>query len=319
MEDPILVTVVTPIYNTGREVIESIDSVESSGFESREHVLVDDASTDDSPALVLAHLKEIGSKAIWVQNESNRGIAGTKMRALQLAQGKYIVSLSDDRMRPNMLHEAVNCLEAQPELDVVFGLVSRFEHGTNRALGVIGHWKGQEIPGEVIDAREMASELLLQCFIPSMAAVIRRETLLRFGYDESMIIEDYPLWIRMLTSGCRFAHIPSVWIDYRQTSNSIQKRKPSAVEFDALRSRMLFRDSGLMDKREFERVIWRVYWSKITVFETKHRRSAFTTLAKECCSYPSSPLVGLWLYGQVFFAKYMSRLQRWIIRHFSGD
>ena len=85
------VTVVIPVYNGGRYLRESIDSVLAQTFHDYEIVCVDDGSTDDSPVL----LQEYGARLRVVRQE-NSGQSAARNVGVKLARGEYIALLDQD-------------------------------------------------------------------------------------------------------------------------------------------------------------------------------------------------------------------------------
>ncbi|HWH03492.1 MAG TPA: glycosyltransferase family 2 protein, partial [Gemmatimonadales bacterium] len=52
-----LVSVVTPVYNTGKYLAECIESVLAQTFTDFEYVILDNASTDDSPEIIARYAR----------------------------------------------------------------------------------------------------------------------------------------------------------------------------------------------------------------------------------------------------------------------
>jgi glycosyltransferase involved in cell wall biosynthesis len=273
------VSVVTAVYNTGKEVLETLDSVSKNDWDDMEHLILDDASTDDSVEIIRAYLERTGYRATLEQNPENKGIAYTRQVLVERSRGTYYIGISDDRMRPHRIQHSVEWMDLHPQVGVVFGMAHIFEHGTERSLGISPGWEGPVGPDGVIDSRDLAHVLLKNNFIPSMTTTIRREWLVRVGYDTSFLIEDYPLWMRLLCAGCKFGFVPEVWVDYRKIGSSVQVTRASRVALDALRSKLILWDSGLVENHVVLRECWFYYWRKWTVFETQHRREAYTALS----------------------------------------
>lgn len=274
-----LVSITTPMYNTGREVLETIDSIRKSSYPNVEHLIVDDASTDDSVELVRAYLEETGHSARLVVHSKNQGIAATRQHLLALAQGEFVVGVSDDLVRPDRIAQDVRCLMAADE-DVVgvFSLAQTFLHGTNEVLGIKGKWNGETDSKGRIDPRELAERLLESNFIAAMTCTLRRKVVVDVGYDTRFFIDDYPMWVRLLKAGYSFAYRDVVSMDYRITSNSVRQGHASRIALDALKSKVMFEGSGLIPDRRVHQEAWQYFWSKLTVFNSQHRRLALQSL-----------------------------------------
>lgn len=94
-----LVSALIPTYNRADRVGGAIDSALAQTHDELEVVVVNDGSTDDTPA-VLAEYAD-NDRVRVRHNEENRGIAATFDRAAEVANGEYLGILGDDdRWRP---------------------------------------------------------------------------------------------------------------------------------------------------------------------------------------------------------------------------
>ena len=100
-----LVSIVMPNYNGGKYLKETIDSVLSQTFDNWELLFVDDCSTDNSLEIVRSYADE---RIRIFQNETNRGAAVSRNRAIEAANGRWIAFLdSDDLWLPEKLEKQV--------------------------------------------------------------------------------------------------------------------------------------------------------------------------------------------------------------------
>ena len=108
-----LVSVVIPVHNGGRFLAEAIDSVLAQGYPHREVVVVDDGSTDDSPAIARA-------RPVRYQRQENQGVAAARNAGLAAARGELIAFLDqDDVWLPHKLDAQVAFLLEHPSVDMV--------------------------------------------------------------------------------------------------------------------------------------------------------------------------------------------------------
>lgn len=98
-----LVSIITPTYNCGRFIAETIESVLAQSYQDWELIVSDDCSTDDTVEVVRPYL-ERDSRIRYICNEHNSGAAITRNAALREAKGRWIAFLdSDDLWRPEKL------------------------------------------------------------------------------------------------------------------------------------------------------------------------------------------------------------------------
>lgn len=105
-----LFSVIVPVYNTERYVSECLDSVLGQTFQDFELVVVNDGSTDGSPAICQRLATEHPDKVRYV-SQSNRGLLATRCRGVREASGDYVVTLdSDDALRIDALERIAESL-----------------------------------------------------------------------------------------------------------------------------------------------------------------------------------------------------------------
>jgi len=116
-----LVSVIIPTHNRAALLPEALHSVvaqEGTGelFEM-EVIVVDDASTDASPAVVRRY-----PGVRYIRLATNRGVSAARNAGLRASTGQYVAWLDDDDLwLPHRLQAHVPVLEANPALGVLYG------------------------------------------------------------------------------------------------------------------------------------------------------------------------------------------------------
>lgn len=96
-----LVSIVTPTYNCGRYISETIESVLAQTYQNWEMLIVDDCSTDNTKEVVESFTDP---RIHYFCLDRNSGAALARNRALSIAKGRWIAFLdSDDLWRPEKL------------------------------------------------------------------------------------------------------------------------------------------------------------------------------------------------------------------------
>ncbi|WP_019037506.1 glycosyltransferase family 2 protein [Psychroflexus tropicus] len=90
-----LVSIITPVYNSEAYILETIKSVQDQLYTNWEHILVDDKSSDNSPAIIKEVAKE-DQRIKFTQLEENSGPAIARNKAIELAKGRYLAFLDAD-------------------------------------------------------------------------------------------------------------------------------------------------------------------------------------------------------------------------------
>ena len=114
-------SIVIPIYNVGKYVRKTIDSVTSQTYDNLEIVCVNDGSTDDCPQILSAYAAQ--DKRIKVVNQQNQGTYIARQVGVEAAEGDYIVFLDgDDELKPEACAQIVSMVN-ETDADIVqFGM-----------------------------------------------------------------------------------------------------------------------------------------------------------------------------------------------------
>ena len=84
-----LVSVITPTYNCGQFIGETIESVQKQTYKNWEMIIVDDCSTDNTKEIVEEYIKK-DNRIQYHCLETNSGAAVARTRAMQIADGEYM-------------------------------------------------------------------------------------------------------------------------------------------------------------------------------------------------------------------------------------
>lgn len=177
-----LVTVVTPSFNQGRFIRDTIESVLSQDYPNLEYMVIDGGSTDDT----LSILKSYGDRFAWV-SEQDRGQAHAINKGWRCAKGEILAWLnSDDIYQPGAIRTAVEFLIHNQQAGMVYGEAYHVDES------------GQPIDRYPTDPFD-PDRFLERCSICQPTVFVRRAVIEDVGYlDESLnFCLDYELWIRI--------------------------------------------------------------------------------------------------------------------------
>lgn len=117
MPDEMRISAIIPAFNGANYLSETIRSVLCQTRAPYEIIIIDDGSTDDTPSVAASF-----GNAIRYDRQPHRGLSATLNRGVQLARGNLFAFLdSDDVWVPDKLQKQVAVLQANPEMDMVFG------------------------------------------------------------------------------------------------------------------------------------------------------------------------------------------------------
>jgi glycosyltransferase involved in cell wall biosynthesis len=197
------VSVIVPVHNYADYVIEALESVAAQTLALIDLVVVDDASTDDSLAMITdwaSRRKDRFNRLLIVQHAENAGLAGARNSGFAAAETQFVLPLdADNRLRPA-------CCERL--LDVLAGTEAAF------AYPAIQHF-GEAT--DVIGAEPFSALRLLQGnYIDAMALVAKWAWAAAGGYAHIRYgWEDFDFWARLVEQRQFGISVPEILADYR--------------------------------------------------------------------------------------------------------
>lgn len=196
------VSVIIPNYNHARFLHERIQSVLAQRFDDYEIILLDDASTDNSRAVLESFRSHPKVKTILYNRENSGSPFRQWYKGIEQAGGQWIwIAESDDGSEPDFLEECVKETKRHANLTMVFcasWLVDQ-EGGKRERQSV--NFAGAF--GNGIDL--LREQMLFQNVLPNAGAVLFRHEALR-GVDRSFLQSfrwcgDWALWNALLLKG----------------------------------------------------------------------------------------------------------------------
>ena len=196
-----LVSIVTPSYNQGQFLEETIRSVLDQDYPHIEYIIVDGGSTDDS----LEIIRRYADRLAWWVSEPDRGQTDAINKGFTRAQGEILAWLnSDDTYLLHAVKEAVSFLQAYPEIGMVYGDANLVDE----AGAIIG-----KFPARQTDYHRLRRGYV---HIPQQSSFFRADLWRQVGpLDPTFYFAmDYDLWVR-LSSIAPLQYHPRLWANFR--------------------------------------------------------------------------------------------------------
>ena len=198
-----LLSVVMPTHNRPSQLSLAAESVLSQTTTAVELVIVDDASSDDTPEVTerLARDKRVRV----IRNEASVGPGGARNQGIAAATGEFLGFCDDDdAWLPDAAAALIRALDDRPEL----GFVTSWHRVVHDRSGRTVDYRGPTDFG--------AAELLWFNFVALPFGVIRRSHYGELSFDQTLPpCEDWDLWLR-----CAQQHpvgvVPRVLYSYHQ-------------------------------------------------------------------------------------------------------
>lgn len=189
-----VVSIVIPAYNHAAYLAETIESVFRQTYRQWELIVIDDGSTDETPAII----QRYRDPRIRTFRHDNRGLSATLNRGVSLARGRYFAFLpSDDVYEPDKLTVQVEVLEKNPTVGIVFSRQTVIDaQGEPTAEKQVQSW----FEVSFTTKEEIFPALFERDFLSTPTHLLRMECFARVGlFDESLVTtQDYDLWVRIL-------------------------------------------------------------------------------------------------------------------------
>lgn len=186
------VSVITPSYNQGRFIERTLRSVSSQVGVELEHIVVDGGSSDQTVEILKAF-----KPAVRWESERDKGQTDAVNKGLRATTGEIIGWLnSDDIYYPGAITKVVAFFDANPDVDVVYGMADHIDLEDNAF---------ESYPTEPWDFQRLKET----CFICQPALFFRRRLVEQYGYldDALNYCMDYEYWLRLGKAGVRFAYL----------------------------------------------------------------------------------------------------------------
>jgi glycosyltransferase involved in cell wall biosynthesis len=210
------VSVVIPCFNDGAYIDEAVDSVLAQTYQDFEIIIVNDGSTDPRTNDILSNYSRPKTRVIQT---ANQGVARARNRAIEEARGEFILPLdADDKIGKEYLEEAVEVIDGDPDVGIVYCLTEFFGNKT-------GLW---ELPPYSLEGM-LLDNLICNC------ALFRKkdwETVNGFNSTMKYCYEDWDFWLSLVELGRKVYRIPKVSFYYRITDGSRQRSATEEQMFD---------------------------------------------------------------------------------------
>ncbi len=212
------ITVLMPVYNGERFLVDAIESVLRQSFRDFELLVLDNGSTDGSASIAAA----CDDPRIRIfRNETNLGLVKSRNLGIREARGRYVAFLDcDDIALPHRLRIQHEFLEDNPEFALVGSRILLIDER--------GEFSGRFSRFEAApDA--IPPILLFDNYFAQSAVMARREALADEPYREEFpCAEDYDLFTR-IASRYRTWNIPEVLTLYREHGGGLSKKRRDLI------------------------------------------------------------------------------------------
>lgn len=184
MGSQIQISVIMPAYNAGRYIEQAIESVLMQKI-ALELIIIDDGSKDHTAECVEKYRND--SRVIFIQNQSNAGVAESRNLGIRRARGKYTAFLdADDWWVQDKLLQQYRKLEENGMVLCCTGRELRNADGSKTGKYI------------AVPERITYDMLLRTNYIPCSSVLLKTEVAREFYMCHDELHEDYILWLQVL-------------------------------------------------------------------------------------------------------------------------
>lgn len=225
MNNSPLISIITPIYNGEKYILETIQSVLSQTYENWEMIIVDNKSTDNS----METIKTICDERIRIISleYNSGGPARPRNIGIENAEGEYIAFLdADDVWLPEKLEKQVSFMQ---ETNANF--TSCYCRLINASGDAVFLSKKSSFYYKLISKKTIC-DVIKHSFIITSSVLIKKDLLFKFSEEKSFrAVEDFDMWLRVLViDTTKYKYQDERLIQYRLLENSASDRSNVLVQ-----------------------------------------------------------------------------------------
>ncbi|WP_066890575.1 glycosyltransferase family 2 protein [Clostridium nigeriense] len=214
-----LVSIITPTYNCGKFIEETIKSVIDQSYDNWEMIIVDDCSTDNTKEVVEKYINN-DKRIKYYLLEENSGAAVTRTKAMELASGNYIAFLDSDDLW--MRDKLKNQLDFMKNNNYAFSCTA-YEQ-----IDEVGNPLNKVIKTKL---KTDYNGILLSCPVGNSTVMYDVDKLGKFVVPNIRKRNDDALWLQILKKEKYIYGMPDILMKYRIRSNSISSNKIELVKY----------------------------------------------------------------------------------------
>ncbi len=215
-----LVSVVMAAKNYARFLPTAVQSVFAQTFTDWELLVIDDGSTDHTPAAVQPFLAD--ARVRYLRSD-RLGQPRAKNLGIRLSRGEFVAFLdADDAWEPTKLAKQLALFREKPEIGVVFCRRSLIDEKGNPLAAK---------PQTALQRGRVLPQMFVQNFVCFSSVVVRRAVFSHVGAFDAQwdLAIDFDLWLRV-AKHYRFDFVDEELVQYRTGHGNLSKKLLDRVD-----------------------------------------------------------------------------------------
>ena len=219
-----LISIIIPSYNVASYLPDACDSLLAQTYANWEGIIIDDGSSKDNTAEVAQAYCAKDKRFRYIYQE-NKGLSGARKTGIDAAKGAYIQFLdADDALLPSRLEEMLQIANQADEKTIFY---SDFTIGLNNTLkGNLANSSRPHSIGRALHFMDMFTGWRTKFLFVPACPFFPTAIFSTIDYDASLrSVEDWDLYLSILSKGYVFMPMPSKNILYRENPGGLSKNK----------------------------------------------------------------------------------------------
>lgn len=222
MEFKDTVAVVVLTYFSEKTIEETLESIKNQTYNKKliELIISDDCSMDGTNEVISNWLKKnkyLFYSVNFLRHKENMGIVGNLNNALREVNSEWVKIIAGDDL---LIRDCIELFVREKNIsngDVYFSLMQTFKIKNNEIVKM--HIYPPRYQREVLKANYYIQKEFLKksSFSAAPTSFIKMSLLKNIGFLDTqyLLMEDYPLWIKIINYGVKFHFLENVTVLYR--------------------------------------------------------------------------------------------------------
>lgn len=217
----------------------SIKSVINQTVVPNQIIIVEDGKlTSELEKVIENHKKSFFNNFTIVKLDKNMGRGIASNAGIEKATNEWIAKMdSDDISKPDRFEIQLNAIQKHPEAVAIGGQVEEFIENQSHVISK------REVP---LDSESIFKFAKYRSPVNNPTVMFKKSVVKELGeYSNLRFLEDYDLWVKMLTAGFKIVNVPETLVDMRMSDSLYSRRGGFKYLFVYIKLKDKWRRMGL--------------------------------------------------------------------------